>query len=259
MMSCVAGVVAVMWQGICGVVMRLVRNEKGGGGSSPCCASSPAQSIVRPSSRGGVPVLSRPKRESQPRQGRREPDRRRLADPAGRDFLLADMDEAAQKRPRGDDHCAGGDGFAVGCHHARHGAGSIERQVGDLAFADREVRDLRQQPLHGLAIELAVGLGPRPAHRRAFGAVEDAELDAGQIGGARDDAVERVDLAHQMALGEAADRRVARHLADRAMAVRREQRRGAEARRSRGRLAAGMAAADHDHVVAHLPALYCFT
>ena len=49
-----------MWQAICGVVIAVVRNEKGEGGSSPGCTSSAAQSMVRPSSRGGVPVFSRP-------------------------------------------------------------------------------------------------------------------------------------------------------------------------------------------------------
>ena len=38
----------------------VVRKEKGEGGSSPGCISRLAQSIVRPSSRGGVPVFSRP-------------------------------------------------------------------------------------------------------------------------------------------------------------------------------------------------------
>ena len=37
-----------------------VSAENGSGGSSPGCMSRPAQSMVRPSSRGGVPVLSRP-------------------------------------------------------------------------------------------------------------------------------------------------------------------------------------------------------
>ena len=45
---------------ICGVVIFSVRKEKGTGGSSPGCISSAAQSMVRPSRRGGVPVLSRP-------------------------------------------------------------------------------------------------------------------------------------------------------------------------------------------------------
>ena len=65
MTACVAGVVVVMWQTTCGVVMRSVMKENGGGGSSPGWTSSPAQSIVRPSSRGGVPVLSRPSAKPQ--------------------------------------------------------------------------------------------------------------------------------------------------------------------------------------------------
>ena len=36
-----------------------VRNEKGVGTGSPCCSSNCDQSIVRPSRRGGVPVLRR--------------------------------------------------------------------------------------------------------------------------------------------------------------------------------------------------------
>ena len=60
MISCVAAVVRVMPHWICGVVMRSVSVENGSGGSSPGCISTAAQSIVVPSSRGGVPVLSRP-------------------------------------------------------------------------------------------------------------------------------------------------------------------------------------------------------
>ena len=97
---------SVMWQAICGVAIRSVRNENGGGGSSPGWRSSPAQSIVRPSSRGGVPVFSRPSAKPRARQGPRQAERRRLADPAGRDLLLADMDEAAEKGAGGQHHPA---------------------------------------------------------------------------------------------------------------------------------------------------------
>ena len=81
-------------------MIRSVRVENGSGGSSPGCISSAAQSMVAPSSRGGVPVFSRPSAKPEALQGAREADRRRLADPAGRDLLLADMDEAAQKGAR---------------------------------------------------------------------------------------------------------------------------------------------------------------
>src|SRR5262249_50989641 len=63
------------------------------------------------------------------------------------------------------------------------------------------------------------------------------------------DAVERVDLAHEMAFAEPADRRVARHLADRRPLVGQEQRLRPEPRGRRSRLAPGMPAADHDDVV----------
>ena len=65
------------------------------------------------------------------------------------------------------------------------------------------------------AVELAIGLGARAADGRALGEIEHAELDAGAVDGAAHHAVQRIDLAHQMALAQAADGRIARHLADR--------------------------------------------
>ena len=63
--------------------------------------------MVRPSSRGGVPVLRR-----QPRRPRRfeafaQQDAGRLAAAAGGILLLAAVDQAVEKRARGDDDGAG--------------------------------------------------------------------------------------------------------------------------------------------------------
>ncbi len=74
------------------------------------------------------------------------------------------------------------------------------------------------------------------------------ELDAGGVGDAAHEAVERIDLAHQMALAEPADGRVAGHLADGREGVGDEGRSGAHARGRGGRLAPGVAAAHHDHI-----------
>ena len=63
--------------------------------------------MVRPSSRGGVPVFSRPSAKPSRSKRQRKPDGGRLADPAGRGLLLADMDQAAQERAGGQDHGAG--------------------------------------------------------------------------------------------------------------------------------------------------------
>ena len=61
-------------------------------------------------------------------------------------------------------------------------------------------------------------------------------------------AVQRIDLAHQMPLAEPADSRVAGHLTDGGELVRHERRARAHACGRSRSLAAGMAAADNDHV-----------
>ncbi len=213
MMSCVAAVVRVMPHSICGVSMRAVSIENGSGGSSPGCISTAPQSIVVPSSRGGVPVLSRPSAK---------PSRSSVSDrptagasptrPAGV-WLLADMDQAAQEGAGGQHRGAAGELAAVGQADARHRA-LADHEIVDLALDHGEIRGLADRPLHRLGVKLAVGLRARPAHRRSLAAIEHAELDAGLVGDAAHQAVERIDLAHQMALAEPADRRVARHRAD---------------------------------------------
>ena len=127
--------------------------------------------------------------------------------------------------------------------------GAVEHQILGRPFDNVESVDLGEDFRHRAAVQLAVGLGARAPHRRSLAAVQHAELDAGPVDRAAHDAVERVDLAHQMALGEPADRRVARHLADRRARMRQQRRARAQPRRRRGRLAPGMAAADHDDIV----------
>jgi hypothetical protein len=71
-------------------------------------------------------------------------------------------------------------------------------------------------------------------------------MNAGGVGRARHRAAERIDLARQVALADAADRRVAAHLAQRFDVVRQEQRARAHARGREGGLGAGVTAADDD-------------
>ena len=98
------------------------------------------------------------------------------------------------------------------------------------------------------AVELAIGLRARALDGGTLGAVQQAELDAGGIRHPAHQAIQRIDLAHQVTLAEPADGRVARHLADGREAMRDKRRARAHARRRSRRLAAGMAAADHDNV-----------
>ena len=70
----------------------------------------------------------------------------------------------------------------------------------------------------------------------------------GLVGGDRHRAAERVDLLDEVPLADAADRRVAGHLAERLDAVRQQQRLAAHPRGGERRLGAGVAAADDDDV-----------
>src|SRR5262249_25296215 len=104
--------------------------------------------------------------------------------------------------------------------------------------------------LHGGAIELAVGLGARTAHRRSLRPVEEAELDARRIGDPSHQPVKRIDLAHEMALAEATDGGVTRHFADRRKSVSDERGSGTEPGSRRRGFAAGMATPDNNDVKA---------
>jgi len=95
---------------------------------------------------------------------------------------------------------------------------------------------------------VAIDLGAGPTHSRASRTIQQAELDPGLVGHAAHQAIEGVDLAHQMALAQASDGRVARHFADGLALVGQQQGAGARAGRRRRGLAAGMAAADHNHI-----------
>ena len=132
------------------------------------------------------------------------------------------------------------------------GAGRGERfdeQFLDRLLPEVEVGRLLDEPLDLHLVELLVGLGPRPVHRRPLGAVEDAKLDTGRVDRPTHDAAEGVDLANELGLANTPDRRIATHLAD-GVAVGRQQGRGrAEPGGGSGRLDTGMAGSNHDHVV----------
>ena len=126
---------------------------------------------------------------------------------------------------------------------------SVEQQILGRPLDNVEIGHFGQQLGDGAAIKLAVGLRAGPAHRSTFAAVQDTKLDPRAVDRPAHDAVERIDLAHQMTLAEPADRRVARHLADRRPLVRQQQRARPDPSRGRRRLTPGMPAAHHDDIV----------
>ena len=90
----------------------------------------------------------------------------------------------------------------------------------------------------------------RPAHRRALGAIEETELNSRCIGDPPHQSVECIDFADEVSLAQAADRRIARHLADLGKTVRDQHRSGTNARRSCGGLAARMPPAHDNDIIA---------
>ena len=130
-------------------------------------------------------------------------------------------------------------------------ASILDQQALDARLANRQVgRDL-EHALHPRAIGGLVGLRAARAHGRSLARVEEAELDSGLVDGERHLAAERVDLAHQMALADPADRRIARHLADMVEIEREHQRGNAHARRGQRGFDAGVTGTDDDYAKIH--------
>ena len=100
MIACDAALVRVIAQKICGTVRALFHVEQVQSPPSDGCSSSRAQSIVRPSSRGGVPVLSRAIGRFGGAQLLGEPMRAILTDAPADHPLLAAEHPPAQKGTR---------------------------------------------------------------------------------------------------------------------------------------------------------------
>jgi hypothetical protein len=122
-------------------------------------------------------------------------------------LLLTHVNEAAQERPRREDHGAGAELAAIQKAHAGNRAPNL--QIVGLAFDDSEVGGRLDGVLHRAGIEGAVRLRARPSHCWTLAAIEDAELDAALIGNPTHQPIQSIDLADQMALAEAADGGVA--------------------------------------------------
>src|SRR5690625_3555473 len=105
---------------------------------------------------------------------------------------------------------------------------------------------------NGALIKYAIALRAGRAHGRALGAIEHPPVNARPIGRPRHRAAQRIDLAHELALADAPDRGVARHLPERLETLRHQKRGRAHARGRERRLGAGMPAAHDNDVKAFL-------
>ena len=173
--------------------------------------------------------------------------RRWIAGAPRRVVLQADVDFAVQESTGCEHH-----GFAIEAYahlrdHASHSV-TFNGQVVAGALEQPQILLIFQPLANGRAVQNPVGLRSSGAHGRAFGAVEDAKLDARFVGGRRHRATHGVDLFDEMAFADAANRRVAAHLAERFDVVRQQQGSTSHARGSQRGLGSGMTATDHNHV-----------
>ena len=121
-------------------------------------------------------------------------------------------------------------------------------EVDDFGLLDEEVGLGFEDFAHFDAIEGFVALGSGGPDGGAAGGVEEAELDAGGVGDLAHDAAKGVDLADEMAFGDAADGWVAAHLGDEVEVEGEDGRAEAHARGGHGGFAACVAGAYYDYV-----------
>ncbi len=181
-------------------------------------------------------------------QARGQGIRRRIASAAALVICETDVNTPAKKSPRGQHDGARHEAQSRLCHYTSD-AFAFNNEVINRLLESAEIRKFAKQTAYRLLVQHPIGLGARGTHRRTFACVQNAELDAGTVGGARHEATERIDLLDQVALADATDRRIAGHGADRLDIVREQQGLGAQTRAGRGRLGAGMAAANYDYVI----------
>jgi len=189
---------------------------------------------------------------------------------SGRILLFAAMNEAVEKGSGGDDDGFGGDATAVAEEDAGDTVAScrlpvvsrarcnwqvtaggwqlLHDHIRHLGLLDAEVRLRFEDLAHLQAIGLLVALGAGRPDGGAAGSVEQAKLDSDGVGDFAHDAAERVDFADEMALGDAANGGVARHLGDQVDIQREERRLQAQASGCHGGFASGMTGSDHDNV-----------
>ena len=178
----------------------------------------------------------------------REALRGRIAGSATGMVRGADMDPAGEKRSGSQHDRSRTEAQTHLGHHAGH-APALDDEVVDRLLEHAEVRLRLDHRADRRPVQHAVGLAARRAYRGALRSIQRAPLDTGAIRSLAHRATERVDLAHEVALADAANRRVAAHLADRFDAMAEQQRVRTTARRGKRSFGAGVATTDDDDVI----------
>jgi hypothetical protein len=98
------------------------------------------------------------------------------------------------------------------------------------------------------SVHSTIGLRARRLHGGTATAVEQSKLNTGTVGDDSHDSAKRIDLTNDVSFGDAADRRITRHLTDEIEVDRNESGSRTRLRRRMSRLTPCMTAADDDYV-----------
>jgi len=176
--------------------------------------------------------------------------RRPFTGSPGRELSLQPkMDPPSQEGPRREHDCRCKEPPAVYRFDPPHSA-ALNQKIGNCSLGEFQVRLSLEQLPYRTSIETSITLGSRRPDGGALGSVEHSELNPSPIGRATHDAAECVHFAHDGTLGNPADGRIARHLANGLEVLGDEQRARAESSGKRRRFCSGVATADHDYIEA---------
>jgi hypothetical protein len=125
------------------------------------------------------------------------------------------MDPATQERPGRDHYASCAEASSLQRFDAQHTAYiRIEDESGNGTLHSLQIRLLFEERPDRAPVESTVALCARSPHSRALAAVQHPELNHGEVSSSSHDSSERIDLPDYGSLGDAANRRIARHLPD---------------------------------------------
>ena len=200
---------------------------------------------IQPHRRAGLHPIGP---EAQPRDLLREAERGRLGDASPGDLHAADVHQAIEEGPVGEDH-------RLRFYPKPHGgdyAGdrpTLVEQLHDSILPEGEVGRLLEISSPQVRKPLPIALRAGTPHRRSLAPIEHPKLHRRPIGDDPHQTAEGIQLAHDLPLGYAPHGGVARHLGDLVEIHGDEEGTGAEHSRRMGRLTAGMAGTDHDNII----------
>ena len=157
------------------------------------------------------------------------------------------MDDPAQESTSRQNNRSRSDLFTIGKNGTRN-LTIIENEVGHLTLYDGQILLALGLGQHFFPIDSTVSLRPRALNSWPLAAIQKTELDAGFIRDTPHNAVQRVNLAHQMPLTQTTDSRIAGHHPDPVARHRDQSSIRAHTRGCVGRFGSGMAATDNYHV-----------